>query len=98
MTGLSPTWQAYKAVVDDLMALRGQLAEVQIAEMQARHRTIQMSQDTSITGRKQEGDVAAAAMTEEVINVKMKIVAREDLRDMLRLAIEHGVEVVDGEP
>ena len=96
MTDLSPTWTAYKAVVDDLMVQRGQLAEVQIGEMQARHRTIQMSQDTSITGRKQEGELAASAMTEEVIKVKLNIAAREDLRDMLRLAIEHGVEIVDG--
>lgn len=94
MTDLSPTWQAYRAVVDDLMAQRGQLAEVQVGELQAKIRTIQMSQDGSVTGRKQEADVAAAAMTEEVVKVKLDIAAKEDLRDMLRLAIEHGVEIV----
>lgn len=97
MTDLSPTWTAYRAVVDNLVSLRGELGEIQVAEVQAKHRAMLQSQDTSITGRKQEGDLAAGALTEDRLKTQAEIAAREDVRDMLRLAIEHGVEIVGGD-
>jgi hypothetical protein len=94
MSGLSPTWAALKAVTDDLMVMRGQLAEVQMAEHEGRVTAYLGSEGTSVSAKERDADVHVMRLATDVIELRAQIRAKEDLRDLLQLAVAHGVEVV----
>lgn len=91
---LTPTWAALSRLTDNLMSLRGQLAELQMAERSQRVQTYAMSEETSVSGRERQSDVVVLELSRDIINLKAEIASKEDMRQLLVLAIEHGVEVV----
>lgn len=52
---------------------RGEYAEVQKAEIEARFEGTTWSNQTSVTGRKHDGDYAALPITKESIDLKAKV-------------------------
>lgn len=91
---LSLEWRAYKALVNELIRLRLELAQLTTAEKTQRITVYESSNETSIRGREREADAPTLNLTVDIINLKAEIAGKEDMRDFLVLAINHGVSVL----
>lgn len=92
---LSPTWAAYKGVVGELRAQRGELAELQMAERQTRFATIERSTETSVSGQKRDGEIASLADSIDIINLQADIAMCVDMLAFLHDAVSMNIEVVE---
>jgi len=92
---LTPTWLVLQQLVDDLVQERGELVELVMAERSARIESYASSQEKTDAGRKREADYAALPFWRDRVKLEASIQQKEDLRQFLTLAIEHGVEVVE---
>jgi hypothetical protein len=91
---LSRTWLARKGVTDKIIELRGQIAELEMQELRQRVQVYTSTNTPTASGKDQEADVVNLDLKLDLINLKADLRAKEDFRDMLNLAIEHGIEIV----
>lgn len=91
---LTPTWAALRNLTDDLMVKRGALAELLMEERRQRMRSVAASGEGSVSARDREADMLTVELSTDIIDAKLRIAALEDMRDLLTLAITHGVELV----
>lgn len=94
MTKLSPTWAALKAVTNDLMGLRGQLAELEAYRLQRKAEAFGASDESSVSGKDRFADVATVDVQMDIVNVKADIAAKADFQTLLLAAVQAEVEVV----
>lgn len=86
-------WHKYKTLTGKIIDLRGELAELQMRELEGKVKTIAGSSESTSTAREQEARIPVLNLSTDIISLKAEIAGLEDLRLYLRDAIEHGVEV-----
>lgn len=91
---LSSTWQCLVALNTDLEEVRGELAEVAKAERSDWLNHYATSTATTDSGRKRDADLNTLPYWKDRTELEMKIKVKEELRQLLILAIEHGVEII----
>lgn len=91
---MTPTWQALDALTRRLIERRGELAELVAAERTQRLASYAGSVESSVSGRDREADQATDHLHGEIVKLRAKIQGDEDLRELLVLAINMNVEVM----
>lgn len=92
---LSPTWQLLRTLVEDLIELRGELVELVVAEKTERIEAYAASSEKTDAGRKRDADFASLTYWRDRVNLETKIQQKEDLHQLLTLAVTHGVEIIE---
>lgn len=90
---MNPTWPILRVCISDLRTARGELAEVENRVREQRAQAILASQAESVSGRKEDADLATPDLSADVTNLRCQIAQGEDLRAFLVMAIEHDVDV-----
>lgn len=90
----SATWLALRPCVERLMDLRGDLAEALKKDHTDRAQAMYASDEKSASAREQVAKYSSSVAT-DIIDLRCQIAQMEDLRQLLELAITHGVELTD---
>ena len=91
----SPTWQLLRTLVEDLIELRGELVELVVAEKTERIEAYAASNEKTDAGRKRDADFASLTYWRDRVKLETKIQQKEDLHQLLTLAVTHGVEIIE---
>ena len=91
----SPTWQLLRTLVEDLIELRGELVELVVAEKTERIEAYAASSEKTDAGRKRDADFASLTYWRDRVKLETKIQQKEDLHQLLTLAVTHGVEIIE---
>lgn len=81
--------QEYKNHVTELVALRGELAEIAKAELKQRIEGYENSRESTVTGRRYDGERIVLDLSMEMIDFKMKIEVESDWVTFWQTYIAH---------